>query len=155
MSPPKAVRNELHIDRIETSANGTFSQLWLYAPTGEREVLPYYGLECPWRDNRPNVSCIPAGWYYLEEHLSNKFGAVPALVGGCVSHYGDITGLRSHILIHPANRAVELKGCLAVGDPDRDKEGRLYRVLNARKRWRELVDRLQPLEQWRVHIQWD
>lgn len=69
-------------------------------------------LELPWRDNKPQLSGIPPGFYRCELVDSPKFGRV----------YGvqDVKG-RSHILIHAANWAgdttkgwySELLGCIA------------------------------------------
>jgi hypothetical protein len=72
-------------------------------------------LECPWMNNRPNVSCIPTGeylckWGYSQRLRRNTFRVqqVPN---------------RSGILIHPANYAgvalmglrTDLHGCIALG----------------------------------------
>lgn len=69
-------------------------------------------LELPWRDNRPQRSCIPPGVYDCGMVNSPRFGRV----------YGvrDVPG-RSHILIHAANLAgdvdlgwtTQLHGCIA------------------------------------------
>lgn len=71
-----------------------------------------YSLELPWRENKPQVSSIPPGFYHCELVNSPKFGKV----------YGvqDVKG-RDHILIHAANFAgdtakgwkSELLGCIA------------------------------------------
>lgn len=69
-------------------------------------------LELPWRDNRVQRSCIPAGTYQCAIVNSPKFGAV----------YGvqKVPG-RSAVLIHPANFGgdidlgwtTQLQGCIA------------------------------------------
>lgn len=69
-------------------------------------------LELPWRDNRPQLSCIPAGTYQLAWKRSPKFGMV--------YHVTSVPG-RSAVLIHPANFAgdsalgldTQLHGCIA------------------------------------------
>ena len=78
---------------------GTFGTL--YIPGGSLVTV-----ECPWYDNQTSVSCIPEGRYRLErdtfkEQYDNfKLMNVPN---------------RTDIEIHIANRASELRGCIAVG----------------------------------------
>ena len=64
-------------------------------------------------DNKPNVSCIPAGAYELNPALSPKFGSTYCLENERlgVSLNGDTK--RTHILMHKANKASELQGCIA------------------------------------------
>jgi hypothetical protein len=70
-------------------------------------------MEKKWDDNKPNVSCIPAGHYQLNPTLSPKFGSTYCLESESlgVSLSGDTR--RTHILIHKANKASELQGCIA------------------------------------------
>ena len=80
-------------------AHGTNGQLLL---KGERIS---YTIELPWKNNLPQVSCIPEGRYELEKRFSLKFGAHLQVM--------NVPG-RELILIHPANVALEeLKGCIA------------------------------------------
>lgn len=61
-------------------------------PDGSRT----HTLELPWRDNRRQRSCIPAGTYYCCVTNSPRFGRVYTVTG--------VPG-RSHILIHSGNYA--------------------------------------------------
>ncbi|RTL40574.1 MAG: hypothetical protein EKK53_15410 [Burkholderiales bacterium] len=69
-------------------------------------------IELPWRDNKPQVSCIPPGTYQARIYQSPKNGRVYMLQ--------DVPG-RSDVEIHPANFAgdvafgwkCELLGCIA------------------------------------------
>jgi len=64
-----------------------------------------YTIELPWRDNQPQVSCIPEGRYELIKRYSPRLG-----------HHLQVEHVagRDLILIHPANDALkELKGCIA------------------------------------------
>ena len=63
-------------------------------------------LELPWRDNRFNVSRIPAGIYEVRPRVSPKFGKCFRLVG---------TEPRTEILIHAGNTAEDTEGCILVG----------------------------------------
>ena len=58
------------------------------------EAPDLYVMEPPWRDNRPNRSCIPSGAYDVVPHRSPRYGACYLV--------RDVPG-RSHILAHPGN----------------------------------------------------
>lgn len=58
---------EVLIERFETSEQGTFGKL--YNP----DFFCFTG-EPPWRDNRPNISCIPVGIYEVKIRKSSKYG---------------------------------------------------------------------------------
>lgn len=68
--------------------------------------LHSYTLELPWRDNRRNVSCIPAGTYTCRPVVSPRFRDVIEVCG--------VPG-RSHILIHAGNTVIDTEGCILVG----------------------------------------
>ena len=74
-------------------------------------------VEQPWRQNLARASCVPVGEYDLVQHESARYGNVWALVNRHlgVSHFPEAGVPRSAILIHPANRASELMGCIAPG----------------------------------------
>lgn len=77
-------------------------------------VFKCFTIELPWRDNLPNISCIPKGEYKLALRNSPKYG-----------DHIHVTGVpaRSYILIHPANYVGQLRGCIAVGDKRVDLNG--------------------------------
>lgn len=68
--------------------------------------LVCYTLENPWKDNKPNVSCIPEGSYDVKPYTSGKF---PATV--------EVKRVfqRTHILFHAGNTTKDTKGCILVG----------------------------------------
>lgn len=76
-----------------------------------------YTVEQDWENNRRGVSCIPDGIYTLEPHNSPKHPHVVALVNHAlgVYHFEDPQAKRSNILIHSANRAAQLRGCISPG----------------------------------------
>ena len=76
-----------------------------------------YTIEPPWLDNKPFVSCIPVGEYQLEPYYSQKYGDVVAMVGeGVVANKHDAKeGDRYGCLVHSANWASQLQGCVAPG----------------------------------------
>lgn len=72
-------------------------------------------VERPWKDNAPNISCVPEGVYDLIPHKSPKHGECYALQAPDlgVTIYGP--SQRTHVLFHTANRPSELEGCIAPG----------------------------------------
>lgn len=71
-------------------------------------------IELPWKDNEPNISCIPQGEYVCKLRYSKKFG--------WTYHVKDVPG-RSWILLHSGNvagdKSIGLKthsyGCILTG----------------------------------------
>jgi len=74
-----------------------------------RLILPgtvLYTIERPWLDNTPFKSCIPEGVYNVGKYSSPKYPDVWELK--------DVPE-RTHILIHAANWAKDVQGCIGVG----------------------------------------
>lgn len=65
-----------------------------------------FTLELPYKDNKQNVSCIPAGEYKYKRRDSAKNGEVLELVG---------VPNRSYIQIHAGNYTSQIQGCILVG----------------------------------------
>lgn len=90
--------------------HGTYS--YLYRQDGSKVCAV---VERADKNNQASISCIPEGTYQLLPHESPRFGTCYALecesLG--VTRYGP--SLRTHILIHKANTADQLEGCLAPG----------------------------------------
>ena len=62
-------------------------------------------IELPWKQNKPQVSCIPEGEYELRKRYTSRFGRHFILMN---------VPNRSYILLHAANDALkEIKGCIA------------------------------------------
>lgn len=78
----------LELLRVSEGFSGTFGEL------RHGEELLAYTVEPPWRDNRPNVSCIPAGDYLCTYRRSPRFG--------WTYWVRDVPG-RGFILIHAGN----------------------------------------------------
>lgn len=97
------------LTRTETSDEGTFGTL--VTGSGHSCVT----VELPWRDNLPEISCIPCGVYLCEWAESPKFGE-------CY-HLRHVPG-RTDILIHEGNWGGDVKmnfrrsvkGCIAPGE---------------------------------------
>lgn len=71
-----------------------------------KHVLTLSSLELPWRNNLPNISCIPEGEYKCKPYSSAKYNNVY-----------EVTGVmnRSYILIHIGNFTTDTRGCILVG----------------------------------------
>lgn len=67
----------------------------------------FFTVERPWKDNEPNISCIPTGNYQMGRVDSPKFGPDTWEIR-------DVPG-RTHILIHVANTADDVLGCIGLG----------------------------------------
>ncbi|UXI00432.1 DUF5675 family protein [Photobacterium sp. TY1-4] len=98
-------------------------------------------VERPFLNNRPGKSCVPEGTYTLYPHKSQKFGECYALEGETlgVTRYGP--SIRTHILIHKANRVSELQGCLAPG-VDFGQVGNEWAVVNSTAAFNNLMAEL-------------
>lgn len=118
-----------------------YTEGWLLDDQGGRLA---YTIERPWRDNLPNISCIPEGRYDLYRHTRPNGHHVFRLIGGTV--VGDSDRLhpadgktRWGILIHSGNTAADVSGCIAPG-LDRDAG----KVLNSRDAMEFLRTTLYP-----------
>lgn len=58
---------------------------------------------------------VPAGFYHLVDHPSDRYGTTVALIGDQVAHFYEPGIDRSTILIHAGNRDDHTKGCILVG----------------------------------------
>lgn len=80
-------------------------------------------LERPWSADpagnpggHPETSCVPPGIYRLLPHDTLRHPRTWCLVSHELGVYaGPTHGMRDSILIHPANVAHEIRGCIAIG----------------------------------------
>ena len=91
----------LDLIRVGSSGLGTFGVLRI------GQVPFALTLERPWRDNEPNVSCIPPTEYLCRRVHSPKFGETFEVQG---------VERRSHILFHKGNTIEDTHGCILVGE---------------------------------------
>jgi hypothetical protein len=101
----------LLVRRYGTGTSGTFATATLSTPDG---TMPWTGymLELPWKGNWHRVSCVPAGRYQARFRTPEN---TPAGLRTGVYELLDVPD-RDGILIHVANKAEELLGCLAPGE---------------------------------------
>jgi hypothetical protein len=122
------------VERFAYTPMGTFGRL-KFADFG------CYTIECPWKNNETNISCIPVGTYALDPNARYNKGNYDCC------EILDVEN-RSHILIHIGNTQKDIKGCIAVGS----KLGWVYlnwAVENSRNTFNQLMARaidLQPTE---------
>lgn len=100
--------------------------------TGER---PIYTLECPWKGNERNVSCVPEGTYVVGIDQEGKYTGYLELQ--------DVPG-RSEIILHPANHVSQLEGCIAPGFSVRETLFKSPSVWDSRAALKELRKHLHP-----------
>jgi hypothetical protein len=91
----------IQIIRFAAFAECTIGRLYL-----DKEPL-YYTIERPWKNNTPFVSCIPAGRYPVARVDSPSYGKDTWLI--------DEVPDRTHILLHVANVAYNVQGCIGLG----------------------------------------
>ena len=94
------------LQRIADSPFGVFAYLDLRADDGAL-LGRFCTAEDDWLDNRPQVSCIPAGLYVCRATVHHKTGE-PTF---------EITGVpgRSRILFHAGNTEEDSMGCVLLG----------------------------------------
>lgn len=122
-----------------------------------------YTIEQLWDMNKPFVSCVPAGEYTLVPHHSDKYGKTWALVNHDLSvAYAPTPNFRRYAcLIHAANWAHQLQGCIAPGeklsaavDSRRIMESRLM-VTRSRHTLQQLLDMLSGEDTHTLTIRWE
>ncbi len=95
--------------RLESSDQGTFGKI---ITSG----LTLFTGELPWRENKSNVSCIPAGRYKCSWTYSPRFRRHMYLVHPVV----DRTGIRKHSanLMGSVDKGfkAQLNGCISLGE---------------------------------------
>lgn len=138
---------EFIIERFcDSEQMGVFGRLLIHG------VQVAYSVEQTWRDNRPFVSCVPAGRYEVVEYDSPKYGKTWALKNLTLDvgvFEGDAR--RYAILIHTANMASELQGCLAFGR-DLGMIGREWAVMRSGDITRNIISQIKPGD--RITIIW-
>ena len=109
-------------------------------------------VERPWQSNESNISSIPQGTYNVQRHTSPKHGECWILQGGSVEKYKTDSQVhhRWGILIHPANAASQLQGCIAPGFTRGCYKGD-WAVLNSRNAINYMLKTLPS--DWKLRIE--
>lgn len=136
----------LRLHRMGSTPWGTFGHLRLPDGTVFPTVEPH------WEHNAKGVSCIPAGIYDMAQRQS---AIVERSSDGKFMRGWEIQGVpnRDLIMIHPANWARELQGCIA--------PGRAHSIINgvpgvsaSRAAFADLMHRLNQQATWQIEIRW-
>ncbi len=100
---------DLILHRNAHTKFGTFGELRVGASC-------FYTVEQDWENNKPNVSCVPNGVYTVEPFSSKRHGDSLIFYNRSLG-IGKFEGeaKRFGCLIHTANLASELEGCIAPG----------------------------------------
>ena len=101
--PSPLAMPDVTIIRHRSDDEGTFGVLVI---EGDRR-WSCYTLEDPWRDNAPNISCVPAGDYRVTWEESPRLHK-------STYRLRDVPG-RSGILIHAGNTQADTSGCILLG----------------------------------------
>lgn len=117
---------ELILKRKMNTPEGMFGELWI------GDTMIAHTIECPWRNNKSNLSCIPAGQYICEYTFSPAFKKnlylvlnVPKRLGIRI-HSGNVAGMKDR------GMKTDFHGCIGLGT----SLGRVYgqrAVLNSIK----------------------
>lgn len=99
-------------------------------------------LEPPDRDNKKNVSSIPAGKYVCRRVMSPKYGDTFEIT--------DVPN-RTHVLFHPGNVVKHTRGCVILGQ----HYGKLYgdrAVLNSGKTFKSFMYALKDVDSFDYEV---
>jgi hypothetical protein len=102
---------------IRTSHDSRQTLGVLIASAGDK-LFTCKTLELAWKDNQPNISCVPAGRYKC---YYTRSSVLSAKKGADVFTY-EVIGVpgRTGIRIHSANYFHQLRGCIALGAAHKD-----------------------------------
>lgn len=103
------------------------------------EAFECVALELPWKNNQPQISCIPAGSYEMKSEQHAKFGNVYRING--------VPG-RAGILIHSGNSASDTRGCILPGSSITRLSNKTI-VVDSRKALAQLL--AQNLDMIKIH----
>lgn len=124
--------------RISQTNNATFGVLL------EGDTPFALTLEPPWLDNKPFISCIPAGTYTCQLTESPKFGLTYEVM--------DVEG-RTHILFHKGNTQEDTSGCILVGEEFADTNAGNPWIKSSAKGFLEFISRIHGEITFELEIQ--
>ena len=124
--------------RWGSTPHGTFGSLHM------EKGWSCFTIEKPWINNKPFMSCVPAGKYELKETKYNRGGydAIALM---------DVPD-RSNILFHVGNTAADVSGCIAIGSSLSMVANR-WAVANSKPTFAEFMRQSEP--ETEIEIVWD
>lgn len=144
------------LTRFADTPDGVFGVLELFDSVGAR-VLRLWTAEDDWLDNKPSVSCIPAGLYDCKRDVWHKYQVVVFQITSVPN--------RDRILIHYGNTEEDVQGCVIVGtdrgsvrvkdedlpgNPVRDK----WAIVNSREAFKQWMAALEKVDSFPLEIRW-
>ena len=140
------------LNRFKMQRDATLSSVRVVDEAGQ-VVEDFFGIEKPWRDNKPFESCVPSGFYTLLPFNSERFGSTWAMVGGTVSvRPGDAA--RYACLFHVANYGKNVEGCIGLGESEGVTEGGELAVWSSRQAMTKFYDLLDDGNIHFLQINW-
>lgn len=135
---------KIEMIRYESTSDGVFGILKV---NGEK----FHTVEKPWNNNEPFESCIPAGNYKLVPHDSAKYGVVLCMINPelNITRYQEVESKRYACLIHPANYAKDVEGCIGLGKARYENM-----VTHSRKTTAHFYSLVDPTESHDLSIEW-
>ena len=132
---------EMLLERYGSTPFGTFGQLTVAARM-------FYTVEKPWRNNTPNVSCIPFEHYQLRwlpttTAVPDEYGGHTWYVIGGTVGFDPGAAKRSRVAIHVGNTSEDIQGCIAVGQNLGVVNNR-WGITSSRNAMLELLDIVGP-----------
>jgi len=121
----------------------TLQRVWQTSEATLGRLGEYWTIERPWADNRPRISCIPAGSYLCKPRIFER--------GGYRTY--EVTGVpgRSLILIHIANFAADVLGCIGLGMEAGTLAGHMA-VLRSREAFQRWTSSMQGVDLWWLDV---
>lgn len=108
------------------------------------EFVPFaLTLEPPWKNNKPNESCVPKG-----EYICNRFHSEKHPDTFCLS---DTSG-REAILFHIGNSFEDTQGCILIGRRFGIINNKIA-ILESKLAFDEFLNRTKDIEQFNLLIQ--
>lgn len=101
-------------------------------------------LEPPWKDNKPNISCIPSGIYICKRINSPSFGDTFEITD--VPH-------RSNILFHKGNISENTMGCVLIAEEFGYLNNKIA-IISSKKGFNEFMEKLKKNNQFQLNILW-
>lgn len=102
----------------------------------------FSSLEPPWRENKRDISCIPAGAYPCTRYKSKQFGETFLVKG--------VTG-RDGILFHSGNVVSDTKGCICLGMNFEPWDGR-WAITKSKDAMRQFMESLKGKDDFMLEI---
>lgn len=127
---------EFFLLRTQWGDTGTAGLIYEGNPNSWPNV--WHTLELPWKDNKAQESCIPAGIYPVKRHASPRFG-----------NTFEVTGVpgRDEILFHGGNTTADTHGCILLGKIRNDN-----RLIKSREALQQFFDLIGGEETFQLKV---